>query len=133
MGLYTDGVPILLQMMAGGDIYSPDWYISLGHTVSPFNTPASKYEILGTRVPLETDWEADPTFASDTYRDAIQSVDMVEVPTPNAATVVYYMIWNGEAATKWTWYGRVWNYPLATEAGDYVRFLPGALKIIIDY
>jgi hypothetical protein len=134
VALYTDGTKGILQMLAGGSIYTPDWHISLGiSTGNPFSSPVSGYEVAGSRVPLVTGWTTDPGYATNVYQDGVMSTQMVNVPTPGPASVRYYLIWDGMSATKFTWYGRLQNYDLYTEAGDYVRFPAGSLKIIIDY
>lgn len=130
MGQYFDSALMMRQMMVGGSLYTPAWYISLAKGGSdPYATTRATWEITGTSTPLTTGWQNDPLNTSQNYTSAIQNVDTVDVPVPFATTITYWVIRNGLSTDQWQFIGRFNNYPLSVATGDIVRFAPGNLKI----
>lgn len=132
MGVYFNSMLALHQMMLGGALYSPDWYITLAKGSSnPYTTGRSSWQIPGTATPLTTGWSDDPLTTTQTYVAAISNSSTVDVVIPAADTITYWVISQGTGDT-WQFIGRFNNYPLSVSAGDTVRFLPGALRIAIS-
>jgi hypothetical protein len=131
--MYFDSNLYLRQMMVGGSLYTPDWYISLAHgSGDPYSQPVSVWEIPGTATPLTTAWVDDPSTASLEYLSTIMNDDVVDVEIPANTEIRYWVIRNELPSNQWQWIGRFNNYPLSVSAGDIVRFSPGSLKISIS-
>lgn len=127
---YYDGAKYLRQMMIGGSLYTPQWYISLAKGGGdPYDEPVSSWEVPGTATLLTTTWVDDPINASQSYISTITNEQTVNIVVPNNATMTYWVIRDGLSSNVWQFIGRFNNYPLSVAAGDIVRFSPGALKI----
>lgn len=133
MGVYFNSMLALRQMMLGGALYSPDWYITLAKGGSnPYTTGRSTWQIPGTATLLTTGWADDPLTTTQTYVAAISNTSTVDVVVPAADTITYWVISLGSTGDTWQFIGRFNNYPLSVSSGDTVRFLPGALRIAIS-
>jgi hypothetical protein len=130
MGLYFDNGKYIRQMLIGGSVYTPSWYLSLAKGGSnPYSTIRDTWEVPGTATALTTTWQDDSLTSSSSYLSVISNTTTVNVTVPNAATITYWVIRDGLATDKWQFLGRFNNYPLSVAAGDTLRFLPGTLKI----
>lgn len=130
MGQYFSNAKYIRQMLVGGSIYTPSWYLSLcTNTGNPWTQPRSTWEVPGTSTLLTTTWQDDPQDASNAYLSMASNTTTINLVVPGAASVRYWVLRNGLAEDKWQFIGRFSNYPLSVAAGDTLRFLPGTLKL----
>lgn len=123
----------LLQIMAGGSVYTADWYVSLvANTADFYEDPRASWEVPGSRTAYTGGWIIDPAYETNGYEQAVMNDTVIDIYPTATAVSSYVVVSNGIDNDQWLFSNRLYNYPRTIEAGNFLRFPVGSLIFTVN-
>jgi hypothetical protein len=120
------GAQALLQVMAGGSVYTPQWHFSLVYNNGdPWDDPINTWEVPGSRTPYLGGWQV--SNLSTDYQGVVSTTASLDVLCPITASVRYIACFPNSYTDQWLFLNRVNPYPRSMSPGDYLRFPAGTI------